>query len=95
MPLPGAKLFKVSYRTDTFNTQSPTAVICDKAPLYGATPEAGEHDPRGIWDRDDAIVCTRCIIDFFGGRPATLGSSQRARAKGRHAHRSSEQKRSR
>ena len=47
MSLPRAKLFGVSYRTDTFNTQSPTAVICDNAALYGATPEPGEHDPRG------------------------------------------------
>ena len=55
MPLPRAKLFRLSYCTDTFNTQSPTAVICDNAALYGATPEPGEHDPRDIWDRDDAI----------------------------------------
>ena len=33
----------------------PTAVIWDNAALYGATPEPGEHDPRDVWDRDDAI----------------------------------------
>ena len=48
MSLPRAKLFGFSCRTDTFNTQSPTAVICDNAALYGATPEPGEHDPRGV-----------------------------------------------
>ena len=40
---------------DTLNTSSPTAVICENAALYGASPDPGEHDPRDIWDRDDAV----------------------------------------
>jgi len=41
---------------DTIETeaQSATAMICDNAALFGATPERGEFDPREIWDRDDA-----------------------------------------
>ncbi|MYF85734.1 MAG: DUF2493 domain-containing protein [Rhodospirillaceae bacterium] len=41
---------------DTFQAQSPTAVICENAALYGATPERGEFDPREIWDRDGAVA---------------------------------------
>ena len=41
---------------DTHNAQSPTAVICENAALYGAAPEPGEHDPRDVWDRDEAIT---------------------------------------
>ena len=43
------------FDTDTYQAQSPTAVICENAALYGAKPERGEHDPRDIWDRDGAI----------------------------------------
>ena len=44
---------------DTHQAHSPTAVICENAALYGAAPERGEHDPRAIWDRDDAIEAAR------------------------------------
>ena len=40
----------------TFQAQSPTAVICENAALYGATPERGDFDPREIWDRDGAVT---------------------------------------
>jgi len=40
----------------TQQSQSPTAVICENAALYGATPERGEFDPREIFDRDGAIT---------------------------------------
>ena len=36
--------------------QSATAMICENAALYGATPERGEFDPRDIWDRDEATA---------------------------------------
>ncbi len=36
--------------------QSPTAMICENAQLFGATPERGEFDPREVWDRDEAIT---------------------------------------
>ena len=39
----------------TSQAQSPTAIVCDNAQLYGATPERDEPDPREVWDRDDAI----------------------------------------
>ncbi len=41
---------------DTLETHSVTATVCENAALFGATPEPGEHDPRDIWDRDDAIA---------------------------------------
>ena len=47
------------YDIDNLNTsqaQSPTAVICDNAALYGATPERGEFDPREIWNRDESVT---------------------------------------
>ena len=42
---------------DTIETeaQSATAMICENARLFGATPERGEFDPREVWDEDDAI----------------------------------------
>ena len=40
---------------DTHQAQSPTAIVCENAQLYGATPERDEFDPREVWDRDDAI----------------------------------------
>ena len=40
----------------THQPQSPTAVICENATLYGATPERDEFDPRDVWDRDEAVT---------------------------------------
>ena len=36
--------------------QSATAMICENAALFGATPERGEFDPREVWDRDEATA---------------------------------------
>ena len=47
------------YNIENINTnqaQSPTAVICENAALYGATPERDEFDPRDVWDRNEAIT---------------------------------------
>ena len=47
---------------DTMNThqaQSPTAVICENAALYGATPERDEFDPREVWDQSAALEAVR------------------------------------
>ena len=46
----------MTFDTDTLETHSVTATVCENAALFGATPEPGEHDPRDIWDRDDAIA---------------------------------------
>ena len=44
------------FDTDNIHqAQSHTAVICENAALYGATPERDEFDPRSVWDRDEAI----------------------------------------
>ena len=34
--------------------ESQTAIACEHAQLFGATPERDELDPRDVWDRDDA-----------------------------------------
>ncbi|MDE0129831.1 MAG: DUF2493 domain-containing protein [Gammaproteobacteria bacterium] len=47
------------FNIDTINNQQPqstTAMICENAALYGATPERGEFDPRDTFDRDGAIT---------------------------------------
>ena len=40
----------------TDQAQSATAMICENAKLFGATPERGEFDPRDVWDRDEATA---------------------------------------
>ncbi len=52
----------MTFDINTFSTQSPTAVICENAQLFGATPEPGEHDPRDVWDRDNAIEAVGAAI---------------------------------
>ena len=46
------------YDIDNIGTEahSATAMICENAALYGATPERGEFDPRDIFDRDEATA---------------------------------------
>ena len=55
---------------NTYQAQSPTAVICENAALYGATPERDEFDPRDIWDRDEAVAAVgeafRILADGVG-----------------------------
>ena len=46
----------MTFDTDTLETHSVTATVCENAALFGTTREPGEHDPRDIWDRDDAIA---------------------------------------
>ncbi len=61
----------MTFDTDTLETHSVTATVCENAALFGATPEPGEHDPRDIWDRDDAItaVCEAFRIIAEGVTP--------------------------
>jgi len=40
----------------THHGLSPTAVICENAALFGATPARDEFDPRDVWDEDGALV---------------------------------------
>ena len=46
----------MTFDIDTFAAPSATAMACENARLFGATPEPGEHDPREVWDRDEAIA---------------------------------------
>ena len=61
----------MTFDIDTLETHSVTATVCENAALFGATPEPGEHDPRDIWDRDDAItaVCEAFRIIAQGVTP--------------------------
>ncbi len=47
----------MTFHTDTIETaaQSATAMVCDNAALFGATPKRDEFDTREIWDEDDAV----------------------------------------
>ena len=58
------------FDTDTHQAQSPTAVICDNAALYGATPQRDEFDPRDVWDKTDALAAIgeafRVLADNVG-----------------------------
>ena len=40
---------------DAPRAQSPTAIACEHAQLYGARPERDEFDPRELWDEDGAL----------------------------------------
>ncbi len=55
---------------DTHQAQSPTAVICENAALYGAKPERDEFDPRDVWDKSDALEAVgeafRVLADNIG-----------------------------
>ncbi len=48
----------MTFNTDTIKTaaQSATAIVCDNAALFGATPERDEFDAREIWDEDVCAV---------------------------------------
>ena len=63
----------MTFHTDTFATQSPTAMICENAALYGATPEPGEHDPREIWDREEAIEAVSAAFRIIADGAAPDG----------------------
>ncbi len=58
------------FDNDTHQAQSPTAVICDNAALYGATPNRDEFDPRDVWDKSDALEAVgeafRVLADNVG-----------------------------
>ena len=58
---------------NTFQAQSPTAVICENAALYGATPERGEFDPREIWDRGEATAAVSEAFRVLAERVAPDG----------------------
>ena len=46
----------MTFDTDSLNTSSPTAMACENAALFGATPERDEFDTRDVWDRDETIA---------------------------------------
>ncbi|MDE0454183.1 MAG: DUF2493 domain-containing protein [Gammaproteobacteria bacterium] len=54
--------------------QSPTAVICENAALYGATPGRDEFDPRDVWDRDDALAAVSEAFSILAGNVAPDGT---------------------
>ena len=58
----------------TYQAQSHTAVICENAALYGATPSRDEFDPRDIWDEDDAVQAVRGAFELLSGNIAPDGT---------------------
>ena len=63
----------MTFDIDILNAQSPTAMVCENARLFGATPEPGEHDPREIWDRDDAIEAVSAAFHILAEGAAPDG----------------------
>ena len=63
----------MTFDIDTAETHSVTATVCEQAQLYGATPEPGEHDPRDIWDRDDAIEAVSAAFNILAEGAAPDG----------------------
>ena len=64
----------MTFDIDAFDNHSVTATICENARLYGATPEPGEHDPRDVWDRDDAIAAVSEAFRILAEGAAADGS---------------------
>ena len=58
----------------TYQAQSHTAVICENAALYGATPSRDEFDPREVWDEDDAVQAVRGAFELLSGNIAPDGT---------------------
>ena len=58
---------------DTHNAQSPTAVICENAALYGATPGRDEFDPRDVWDETGALEAVTEAFQALAGNAAPDG----------------------
>ena len=46
--------------------QSPTAIVCEQAKLYGATPERDEFDPREVWDEASALGAVSVAFSVLG-----------------------------
>ena len=63
----------------THQAHSPTAVVCENAALYGATPERGEFDPRDIWDRDQAVTAVSDAFRILAEGVAQDGTEINAR----------------
>ena len=59
---------------DTHQAQSPTAVICENAALYGATPGRDEFDPRDVWDEADALSAVSEAFSTLAGNVAPDGT---------------------
>ncbi len=62
------------YDIDSHEAQSPTAMICKNAQLFGATPERGEFDPHEVWDRDEAITAVSEAFRILAEGAAPDGS---------------------
>ena len=44
---------------------SPTAIACEQAQLFGATPGPDEPDNRDLWDEDDAMTTVETAFHGF------------------------------
>ena len=59
-----------------YDTQhsSPTAIACEQAELFGATPGPDEPDNRDLWDQDDAMHAVDSAFHAFAGDIARDGT---------------------
>ena len=55
-------------------TSSPTAMACEQAALFGATPGPDEFDNREIWNEDEALSGIEEAIHILAGVVAPDGT---------------------
>ena len=51
-------------------TSSQTAMACEQAALFGATPGPDEFDNREIWNEDEALAGIEEAIHILAGVPS-------------------------
>ena len=60
--------------SDEAQTSSPTAIACEQAQLFGATPGPDEPDNRDLWDEDDAMHAVDSAFHGFATDVARDGT---------------------
>ncbi len=60
--------------SDEAERSSPTAIACEQAQLFGATPGPDEPDNRDLWDEDDAMTTVESAFHGFAGDIARDGT---------------------
>ena len=58
----------------SIETSSQTAMACDQAVLFGATPDSDEFDNREIWNEEEALSGIEEAIHILAGAVAQDGT---------------------
>ena len=66
-------MYDAEHSTDAQHS-SPTAIACEQAELFGATPGPDEPDNRDLWDEDDAMHAVDSAFHAFAGDVARDGT---------------------